>query len=83
MTEQETLLEVKTSSMFHSRKFNLSLLGVGLVVLVAIIAAVLKKYAGIDIDLVAKWAMGTIASIAISGSGFIAWEDGKKATAGQ
>lgn len=68
--------------MLHSRKFVLTLIGVGLVLILAIGSAVLKKYADIDIAEIVKWAMVTIAAAVGMGNGTIAYEDAKKAQAG-
>ncbi len=64
--------------MLHSRKFVLTLLGIGAVLLIAIANAVLQKYAGIDIDQTARWAMAAIASLTPIAIASIAYEGGKK-----
>ncbi|HUU96194.1 MAG TPA: hypothetical protein VM487_10675 [Phycisphaerae bacterium] len=71
--------------MFESRKFVLTLIAVGAVLVVAVISGLLGKYLGIDISAVAKWAMVVIAGSIGLGQATIAYEDvGKsKAQAGQ
>ncbi len=61
--------------MFQSRKFVLTLVCVAVVLVIAVAAALLKKYLGVDVSEVAKWAMLTIGGLLAAGNGTIAWED--------
>lgn len=65
----------------NSRKFRLTLLTVGVVVALAVGSGLLKKFAGIDISNVVKWAMVTIAGASLGGAATIAYEDSAKAKA--
>ncbi len=67
--------------MFNSRKFVLTLIGVGMVLFIGIGSALLKKYADLDVGEIAKWAMITVMSGVGVGSGAIAYEDAGKAKA--
>lgn len=67
--------------MFESRKFVMTLIGVGVVLLIGIGVALLKKYAEIDVTEIGKWAMITVMGGANVGSGMIAYEDVGKAKA--
>lgn len=67
--------------MFNSRKFVLTLIGVGVVLFIGIGSSLLKKYADLDISEIAKWAMITVMSGVGVGSGAIAYEDVGKAKA--
>ena len=64
--------------MLHSRKFILSLIAIAVVLAITVLSAVLKKYAGLDISEVARWAMVTIVSAAGLGGATIAYEDARK-----
>lgn len=69
-----------TTTMLSSRKFVLTLIAVGVVLVLSVASALLKRFADIDISEVAKWAMVTIVGAIGLGQGTIAYEDGKKAT---
>lgn len=66
--------------MMQSRKFVLTLIAIAVVLAITVLAAVLKKYAGLDISEVARWAMITVVSAAGLGEATIAYEDARKAT---
>lgn len=65
----------------NSRKFRLTLITVAAVVALAVTSGLLKKFAGIDIGDVVKWAMVTIAGASLGGAATIAYEDSAKAKA--
>ena len=60
------------------RKYRMTLIGVGVVMAIGVLAAVLKKFAGIDVTDLAKWAMVTVAASIGLGAGAIAYEDARR-----
>jgi len=60
------------------RKYRMTMIGVGVVLAIGILAAALKNFVGIDITELAKWAMVAVASSIGLGAGSIAYEDAKK-----
>lgn len=62
-------------SKFASRKFTIAICGVGAILLLVIMAALLQKFAGIDLGQYLPWAVGSVASLCGVSSGTIAWED--------
>ena len=67
--------------MLHSRKFVLTLIGVGCVMFIAIGAQLLKRFADVDLGEIVNWAMVTIAASVFGGQAMIAYEDVGKAKA--
>ena len=60
------------------RKYRMTMVGVGAVLAIGILAAALEKFVGIDITELAKWAMVAVASTIGLGAGSIAYEDANR-----
>lgn len=76
--ENTTTTPAPTAPPPLGRKYQMTMIGVACVLGIGVLTAVLKRFAGIDITELAKWAMVTVTASVGLGAGSIAYEDAQK-----
>ena len=69
--------------MTSGRKYHITMISVFTIVALVILGGVAKKFFGMDIMEVIKWACAAVASAGIGGSATIAYEDARQPTTGK
>ena len=77
MTEQPQLPDETCPTKF-GRKYRMTMIGVCVVLAIGVFSAAMKKFAGLDVGELAKWAMAAVAGTIGLGAGAIAYEDGAR-----